>query len=304
MKNLVYLIPSLALAAAANAATITLDFETGTATDNQYTNNFRGVKRGSNISQTDPTQPASNHYLAVTRPPEGSEWNRSAVAIYDTTPADVNDALPTFGNGTITIDFRVATSANNQGFGIYLFESGNMDSNNLFARFSINADGGSNDRISFSKDGSLTLGNSGNTVLTDVAGVGGTWGTSGSPVNTYHQNGPATISDNANPTWHYVTLTYTPGINNDTTLKLAYKGSDPSNLSESFSATVTISNADRIYDPALGIFIHNPTDVVGATAKIDDIVINYTPIPEPSSFALLTGAFMGGLFICQRKRRA
>lgn len=280
MKNIALLIPCLALATAANAATISFDFETS----NQFSDNFRVARgtAGSNIGQT---STAGNDYM----------WGgmisgtQNVVAVYDTTPGNAADTLPSFA-GPLTIDFKVATANAAQIVGLYILDSTNVN-NSLSVRLNITATG-SSERISFAKDGNLSTG-SGAVAYSNTTGFSGTGGAFNT-TTSYQVNSNIAHSPEATPVFYGLTATYTPGTNDDTTLTLTY--------GTSFSATVTVANADRIDNPTLGFFISNYT--VNTTTKIDDIAITYSTIPEPSSYALLLGAFSAGLFVFQRKRRA
>jgi hypothetical protein len=280
MKNASPLIPFLALAAVANAQ-IFLDFENGTASANPFTDNFRVVRNPAFVGQTNPADGSepNNDYLFGRKTREHST-SSSVTAIYDTTPGNANDAAQTFAD-SFTVSFDISTSAYNSGVGIYLVDPANP-SRNLFARFYFrDADKASGNntaenRIILSKDAGLAAGSGGTryTTATGLSGTGGYWHVA---TESYRAATAVVPSTEADPVWHSITLTYTPGDNNDTTLTVGY--------GTSFTATVVLSNADRIENPSLGFFINHPAATWGTTTKIDNLVI--TTIPEPSSYALL-----------------
>lgn len=298
MKNLSLLIPTLAFATIANAATLTFDFESGTAADNQKTNNFRSVKASGSLSQTDPADGGepNNDWLAGSQVTGGSEWTRSTVAVYDTTPTNASDARQGFGNGQITVDFRMATGAQNQAVGIYFYTANNQ---NLFARFSVSTVNGAVDRINLSANGLMNGGNGSEVHLTPTT-YSATSGTTTLANSGVENASSAHYNNTGDPTWFWVTVVYTPGATaNTSTLSLAYKANSV-NDAPSFSASVVVPDTYKVIDPSLGLFLYNN---LTPTVKIDDLTITYGAIPEPSTYGILLAGIVGGVVALKRKRR-
>lgn len=276
MKTPTLLLTCATFVVVANAR---IDFESGTASHNQFSTNFRLVRNPTYIDQTDPAdaQEPNNDHLFGRKTPENAT-SSSVTAVYDTTPGDPDDEAQTF-SGAFKVNLDISTSAYNGGVGIYLIDARNPADHgrNLFARFYFRdsaTPSGRNtaeNRIIISKNAGLANGSGGAryTTATGLSGTGGYWHVAS---ESYRAATVVVPSPELEPTWHNITLTYTPGDNDDTTLEIG--------SGTSFTATVVLSNADRIENPSLGFYINHPGTTPGGTTKIDNFTV--TMLSEPA----------------------
>ncbi len=254
----------------AHAQLVSLNFESGTATSNQFTNNFRLIGSASafagTVAQTDPAdagEPNNDYVFQAATTPGVVNY------LYDTTPTNTSDANQTFaGNLTITMDISAVQA--DSSFGIHLIDTSNFN-NNLLAVFNLDRSSAptTTDRIRFFKDGGIATGAAG-TLITggDLSGLSG-----------------LNVSPEATPVFGTMTVNYAPttGI---FSLSLG-----------TLSHSVTVDVADRITNPAIAFRLGDSSTTAGS-AKID----NFTVVPEPTTFAMLLGGF-GLLLGFQRRRR-
>lgn len=299
MKTLTQIIPCLALASAAtvaSGATILLDFET----PNQFTDNFRvihthsgsgtidyGLTSGSAIKSG---TTATTNWLGIGN---GNNTSNILIAAYDTTPLNSSDAAQTFGS-SFTVSFNVSSPSGGT-FGFYLFDpTSSNNGNNLWATFEIDASAG-HERIRFGRDASMTPTSTSlsNGYTAGVTGVGGSFSSS------YYQStgsaSAAVTTDNSSPFVFYkLTLEYTGD-----TLSFGYITYVNDVATQVSWAQLAIPEEDRIADAAVALYALRPYT---GQVKIDDFSI--TTVPEPSSYALMAGALVGGLVLYRRKRRS
>lgn len=261
------LFPLAALASVTAHAQISLDFETA----GQLSDNFRNLGQ-TNTLNTQSANGAANDYITHNVPDASVN---AAALLYDTTPGDTTSGTQTTFSVssplTVSFDFRSTTA--NSSIGIIFADPTNA-SNNMLALFNID-NSGSTDLFRFFKDGTVT-----------TAGV--TAGTqSGSS-----QTGSSGI-DIGSAFGHFsVTLTV---VGTTPTLELTVG-------SQTFSRTSVSGD----FDWANTTVILRLFDAGGSTANtnvdVDNFAIN--AIPEPSTYAAISGAAVLGLAFLRRRPKA
>lgn len=269
---------SIALGAnLATAATVgPLDFESGIASGNQYTQNFLQLyaRNGATLQQTDPADDGepNNDYLRL---PQNSN-NITFVSAINTSAVKSLDNSDTF-NGTVTVSFSASSNMpGGSSLGIYLFNPASVGgADNLLVNMQFNQSGGT-DRIRFYSDGATTTGSTGTQYKgTAITGSTSGWLTGGdSAADTYWSNDFLPSTSESLESWTAGALVYAPGIHDDTTLTLTLGTT---------SVTWTIDNTMRIDNPAIALRFDGYGSGSGSW-RIDDIHI----VPEPASLALIS----------------
>ena len=277
-------LPLLTAGAASAAAVGPFDFETGTAEDNQYTQNFLEVyvRNGGVLAQTDPADELepNNDYLRMGQ--NGSTI--TVVTVLNTNPTKTLANANTFGNN-LTISFDLGSNMpGGSVFGIYLFDP-ETPSDNLFAAVYFDQ-ASANERLRFSYDGNLTTGSGGTQFRGNTITASGGFLVGGDGVNeTYWQLSMIPSSSEASGTFTSSSITYVVGDNDDTTLTLMF-GTQ--------WVTWTIPDTLKVEDPAIAFYV-NGYGSGSATWRIDNIAV----VPEPAMISLLPAA---GLLAMRRRR--
>ncbi|NJL70290.1 MAG: PEP-CTERM sorting domain-containing protein [Candidatus Competibacteraceae bacterium] len=257
-----------ALSPAVHAQVLT--FETGTASDNQFTQNFRRIDSWTDntVGQTDPTAgEPNNDYAFLSTSTVSPDPINGGLLLFDTTPADTTAGTDNTFAGPLTITLDISAVQADSSIGIMFLDGTNT--NNLLALFNLDTTGTS-DRIRFFRDGIATAVSAGTQIGTTANG--------GSGLN---------ISGTDPFTFGTMTVTYTPGTSNDTLLSLTVG---------TLSHSVSILNTDRIDTPRIGVRLFDPSSAAGSV-KFD----NFSIVPEPSTVALLLCG-LGALAALRRRR--
>ncbi len=250
-----------------------LNFETGTAESNQYTQNFLqvGSNGGGSAAQTDPADvdEPNNDYIRFVQNGDGN--NRVATAIN----TSVTKSLATSDrfSGAFTMNFDIGSNTDGGStFGIYLFDPTSANgADSLLVNMQFNQVS-ETDRIRFSSDGAVASVGGGTQYKGNaIVGVGG-GGLAGGDgdADTYYAVNALTSSSTA---WTAASLAYTPGEEDDTTLSLTIG---------TVTVTWTVSNALRVDNPAVA-FRPGTYGSGTKTWRLDNIEV----VPEPASAAVM-----------------
>jgi hypothetical protein len=247
------------------------DFESGTASSNQFTQNFRLISTGTgSTGQSDPTaNEPGNDFVSYER--TGGTASVGSVLLYDTTPANTGDTAQVF-SGPLSISLDLAAVNATSGAGIYLVDPTNVDNNiGIFAQISASS---TNERLGYRLDADLDGGTTG----TETAGYTGD---------------SASLSAHANPVFTTLTLTYTPGATSDTLV---------ASFGSLVAAEYVLTGAERLGSETfmLALRLNDTSNTTSTSVKIDNLTVSV--VPEPSGWALLLGAT--GLLGLLRRRRA
>lgn len=278
-------LPLLTAGTASAAIVGPFDFESGTTSSNQYTQNFLQIhsQNSATLTHTDPAddEEPNNDYLKLAQ----TSGDVRVVAALNTNVTKSLSNSNTF-SGNLTLNFDVSSNMpGGSSFGIYLFDPASTNgTNNLNVMLQFNQSGGT-DRIRFASDGNPTSGSSGTLYRGDAISGSTGWlvGGDGS-ADTYWNVDALPSTSEASQSWTSGSLVYVPGTNDDTTLTLTLG---------TFSLTWTVPNALRVDDPAVA-FLFSGYGSGSNSWRIDNIEV----VPEPTLLGLLP---LAGLLVRRRR---
>lgn len=260
------LLPLAAFASVTAYAQVSLDFETA----GQVSGNFRNLGPAT-TSNTQSSNSAANDYL-IHNISDGSF--SAAVLLYDTTPGDTTpETQSTFSVSTpltVSFDFRATTATSSVGI---IFADSTNASNHVLALFNVD-NSGTTDTFRFFTDGTVSTGSV----------------TSG---NLYATNNASTGVD-AGATFGNYSAT------------LSVVGTTPTLAVTVGSQTFSRTFASGDFDWANTTVILRLFDAGNTSSTPNIWVDNFTisAVPEPSTYAAITGAAVLGLAFWRRRPKA